>query len=75
MNIRIRTMAFTAAVLATCILHAGISTPVERIGWPDRFVEHGKPEILREKHGLTVERALEKALKRLPARQAPAMAG
>jgi 1-deoxy-D-xylulose-5-phosphate synthase len=33
------------------LLHdAGINTPVERIGWPDQFVEHGKPDILREKH-------------------------
>jgi len=36
---------------------AGIETPVVRIGWPDQFVEHGKPEILREKHGLTAEAA------------------
>lgn len=46
---------------------AGINTPVERIGWPDEFVEHGKPDILRAKHGLTVEAAVEKALKHLPA--------
>ena len=46
---------------------AGIETPVERIGWPDEFVEHGKVEILRAKHGITLENALEKALKHLPA--------
>ena len=39
---------------------AKIATPVERIGWPDEFVEHGKVEILRRNHGLTVEAALEK---------------
>ena len=43
-----------------------INTPVERIGWPDDFVEHGKPEILREKHGMTAEAAVEKILKHFP---------
>jgi len=47
---------------------AGIACPVERIGWPDEFIEHGKPEILRAKHGITVERAVEKALRHLPAK-------
>ncbi len=39
---------------------AGIHTTVERIGWPDQFIEHGKPETLRELHGLTAEAAVEK---------------
>ncbi|MDP0490509.1 MAG: 1-deoxy-D-xylulose-5-phosphate synthase [Verrucomicrobiota bacterium JB023] len=42
-----------------------IATPVERIGWPDEFVEHGKIPILRAKHGLTKEKALEKISNRL----------
>jgi 1-deoxy-D-xylulose-5-phosphate synthase len=42
---------------------AGINTPVERIGWPDQFIEHGKPETLRELHGLTAEKAVEKVLR------------
>ncbi|BCX47431.1 1-deoxy-D-xylulose-5-phosphate synthase [Haloferula helveola] len=42
---------------------AGIDTPVERIGWPDEFVEHGKIDILRKLHGLTVENAVEKISK------------
>ena len=54
---------------------AGLKTPVERIGWPDQFVEHGRPDILREKHGLTVENAVAKALKHLPARKVQALAG
>ena len=54
---------------------AGINTPVERIGWPDEFVEHGKPDILRAKHGLTVEAAVEKALKHLPAPKEEAIVG
>ncbi|MBV9877666.1 MAG: 1-deoxy-D-xylulose-5-phosphate synthase [Verrucomicrobia bacterium] len=37
-----------------------ITTPVVRIGWPDQFVEHGTPNILREKHGITAAAALEK---------------
>src|ERR1700751_5203545 len=37
-----------------------ITTPVVRIGWPDQFVEHGTPNILREKHGITAAGALEK---------------
>ena len=41
---------------------AGITTPVERIGWPDEFVEHGKPDILQKLHGLTPEAAVEKVM-------------
>lgn len=55
---------------AACIEHlhdAGIHTPVERIGWPDEFIEHGKPEILHELHGLTAEAALGKVLSQLNA--------
>ena len=54
---------------------AGISTPVERIGWPDEFIEHGKIPILREKHGLTVDEAIAKATPHLPAPKKEAMAG
>jgi 1-deoxy-D-xylulose-5-phosphate synthase len=42
---------------------AAIYTPVERIGWPDEFIEHGKPETLRELHGVTAEAATAKVLK------------
>jgi 1-deoxy-D-xylulose-5-phosphate synthase len=55
---------FGAAVIE--LLHEeGIFTPVERIAWPDEFVEHGKPDVLRAQHGLTAESALEKILKHL----------
>lgn len=48
------------------LLHdEGIKTPVERIGWPDTFIEHGKPSILREKHGLTAQSCVNKVLKHL----------
>ena len=61
---------FGAAVIE--LLHdAGIHTPVERIGWPDEFIEHGRVDILREKHGLTVDHALTKIRKHLPAMAKP----
>jgi 1-deoxy-D-xylulose-5-phosphate synthase len=65
---------FGAAVIEH-LNDAGIACPVERIGWPDEFIEHGRPDILRAKHGLTVENAVEKALKHLPARAKQALAG
>ncbi len=40
----------------------GIKTPVVRVGWPDQFIEHGTIPILRKKHGLTTEAAVEKIL-------------
>jgi 1-deoxy-D-xylulose-5-phosphate synthase len=50
---------FGAAVIDH--LHsAGIHTPVERVGWPDEFIEHGKPDTLRELHHITPEAAVEK---------------
>jgi 1-deoxy-D-xylulose-5-phosphate synthase len=33
---------------------------VVRIGWPDRFIEHGKPDALRARYGISVEAALER---------------
>lgn len=53
------TGGFGAAVIEH-LRDAGITTPVARIGWPDAFVEHGKPEILRELHGLTAASAVGK---------------
>ena len=41
---------------------AGIKTPVVRIGWPDQFIEHGAVDVLRKKHGLTAEAAVQKIL-------------
>lgn len=41
---------------------AGLNTPVVRVGWPDEFVEHGTVPILRHKHGITPEAAVEKIL-------------
>jgi 1-deoxy-D-xylulose-5-phosphate synthase len=52
---------FGAAVIEH--LHdAGLHAPVVRVGWPDEFIEHGTIPILRKKHGLTAEHAVEKIL-------------
>ena len=50
---------FGSAVLEA-LSDLGIATPVVRIGWPDQFIEHGKPDALRAKYGITAEAALEK---------------
>jgi 1-deoxy-D-xylulose-5-phosphate synthase len=50
---------FGSVVLET-LSAAEIETPVVRVGWPDQFIEHGKPEALRAKYGLTAEGAMEK---------------
>jgi 1-deoxy-D-xylulose-5-phosphate synthase len=46
-----------------------ITTPVVRIGWPDQFIEHGSPDVLRSKHGLTADHAVKKILALLPKRK------
>jgi len=48
---------FGSAVLETLNAQQ-IDVPVVRVGWPDEFIEHGKVESLRAKHGLTAEAAL-----------------
>jgi 1-deoxy-D-xylulose-5-phosphate synthase len=50
---------FGSVVLET-LSAAEIETPVVRVGWPDEFIEHGKPDELRAKYGLTAEAAMEK---------------
>ena len=50
---------FGSTVLET-VSSLGIKIPVVRIGWPDRFIEHGKPDDLRAKYGVSVAAALEK---------------
>jgi 1-deoxy-D-xylulose-5-phosphate synthase len=55
---------FGSAVMEYLYTEA-IYTPVERIGWPDEFIEHGKPEILKAQHHITAQAAFEKALQHL----------
>ena len=50
---------FGSAVLEA-LNNKGLATPVVRIGWPDQFIEHGKPESLRAKYGISVDAALER---------------
>jgi len=50
---------FGSAVLEK-LSDLGIATPVVRVGWPDRFIEHGKLEALRAKYGISAEAAMEK---------------
>jgi 1-deoxy-D-xylulose-5-phosphate synthase len=47
----------------------GSAVPVVRIGWPDQFIEHGKVEELRAKHGLTVDAAQAQVLPLLARRK------
>lgn len=47
---------FGSAVI-DALQEMGVAVPVVRIGWPDRFIEHGKVDALRAKYGLTVEDA------------------
>lgn len=42
-----------------------IMIPIEHIGWPDEFVEHGKVDILRNLHGITADTAYAKIKKHL----------
>jgi 1-deoxy-D-xylulose-5-phosphate synthase len=50
-----------------------IATPVVRIGWPDKFIEHASSvDYLRQQHGLTAANAVEQVravLKKAPATQ------
>jgi 1-deoxy-D-xylulose-5-phosphate synthase len=64
---------FGSAVLEE-VSNLGLTTPVVRIGWPDQFIEHGKPEELRTKYGLSVEAALDKLRPFLQARRLPSAA-
>lgn len=42
-----------------------LRVPLEIVGWPDAFVEHGSDRLLREKYGLTPEAIAERILGRL----------
>ena len=50
---------FGSAVMEA-LSEMGIDKPVVRIGWPDRFIEHGKVDQLRARYGISAEAALEK---------------
>jgi 1-deoxy-D-xylulose-5-phosphate synthase len=49
----------------------GLAVPVVRIGWPDQFIEHGKVDDLRARHGVSVDAALVQVLPLLVRRMRP----
>jgi 1-deoxy-D-xylulose-5-phosphate synthase len=65
---------FGSAVIEA-LAELGSAVPVVRIGWPDRFIEHGKVEELRTRHGLTVDAAQAQVLPLLSSRRHSALAG
>ena len=62
------------SIVTTALSDLKIETPVVRVGWPDQFIEHGKPDALRSKYGLTAAAALERVTPLLKKKQAPAQA-
>jgi 1-deoxy-D-xylulose-5-phosphate synthase len=48
--------------VAEALEEIGSAVPVLRIGWPDRFIEHGKVDALRSRYGLTVDEAQARVL-------------
>jgi 1-deoxy-D-xylulose-5-phosphate synthase len=63
---------FGSAVIET-LKDLGSAVPVVRIGWPDRFIEHGKVDDLRARHGVSVDEALAQVLPLLVRRMRPAL--
>jgi 1-deoxy-D-xylulose-5-phosphate synthase len=59
---------FGSAVLEA-LSEMGLDVPVERIGWPDQFIEHGKVDALRTRYGITAEAAAAHALDFLASKQ------
>jgi 1-deoxy-D-xylulose-5-phosphate synthase len=63
---------FGSAVIEA-LTEMGFAVPVVRIGWPDRFIEHGKIDDLRARYGLSVDEALSQVLPLLTRRQRPTL--
>jgi 1-deoxy-D-xylulose-5-phosphate synthase len=57
---------FGSGVLELLEEKQALRAPVRRLGLPDHFVEHGTPEILRRKYGLTVHGILETVAQEVP---------
>ncbi len=61
----VQTGGFGSSV-AEILQHENHATPVEIVGWPDKFIPHGDSvSSLRALNGLSVEQISEKVLKRL----------
>lgn len=52
-----------------------LQVPFVRIGWPDQFIEHGRPDALRRKYGLSVEAAIERSQPHLSRMRRKVLAG
>jgi 1-deoxy-D-xylulose-5-phosphate synthase len=61
------------SAVAEALEEIGNSVPVIRVGWPDRFIEHGKVDQLRARYGLTAEAALAQVLPLLTPRRRPTL--
>jgi 1-deoxy-D-xylulose-5-phosphate synthase len=48
------------SAIAEALSELNLNIPVVRVGWPDRFIEHGKVDQLRARYGVSVEAAMEK---------------
>jgi len=68
----VRMGGFGSAVIEA-LDEMGFTLPVVRIGWPDQFIEHGKVDDLRKKHGLSVDAAMEQVLPLLAGRRRPTL--
>ena len=64
----VRMGGFGSAVMGA-LEEMGSNLPVVRIGWPDRFIEHGKVDSLRQKYGLTAGDAFRQVKPLLSQRQ------
>jgi 1-deoxy-D-xylulose-5-phosphate synthase len=58
------------SAVAEVLEELACAVPLVRIGWPDQFIEHGKVDQLRSRHGLSVDAAFEQVLPLLRKRQA-----
>jgi len=66
------TGGFGSAIIET-LQESNVLIPVERIGWPDKFVEHGSSvDILREAYGLSPDTIYDRILKRWHLMEKPA---
>ncbi|HWE86464.1 MAG TPA: 1-deoxy-D-xylulose-5-phosphate synthase [Terracidiphilus sp.] len=64
----VRMAGFGSTVLEA-LEEMGSSVPVIRIGWPDKFIEHGKVDALRQKYGVTAAEAYKQVIPLLSRRQ------
>jgi len=70
MEDHVLTGGFGSAVLEA-LQEADCPVPIERIGWPDRFVEHGSSvETLRAAHGLSFDAMYQRIKERCRSRSA-----